>query len=210
LTSVDPNLVVHPLQLQEYIQYDNDICRRNVTTNIYVPAGYAEFAAAYNSSKGDNPCEFTTWDENSSSYNVDNFAIPPSLLLFPYCDPRYTDFRIFGPIKTNGDIDTDHWDMVKNALLRPHRNAVHIQARIDSRREEKANKKRRYEEAYPQGFHVGSSSFQAHKGRRSHQGKGSSSPTNPDAEGNALSHNAPQNPTSSTSLLTSVPRLQPR
>ncbi|KAG6870856.1 hypothetical protein C0993_004029, partial [Termitomyces sp. T159_Od127] len=123
LTSVEPNIVVHPLQLQEYIRYDNDVRRHSLTVNTYVPAGYAEFAAAYNASKGDNPCEFTTWNETTSSYNVDNFAIPPSLLTFPYCDPRYNDFRVFGLIKTNGDIDNARWDMTKDALLRPHREA---------------------------------------------------------------------------------------
>ncbi|KAG6894720.1 hypothetical protein C0993_010924 [Termitomyces sp. T159_Od127] len=134
-----------------------------------------EFAAAYNTSKGDNPCEFTTWNETTSSYNINNFAIPPSLLTFPYCNPRYNDFRVFCLIKTNGDINNARWDMTKDALLRPHCEAVRYQARADSRREEKAKRKRRYEEAYPHGFTVGSSTTHTRKGRRPRKSKGSSS-----------------------------------
>ncbi|KAG6868147.1 hypothetical protein C0993_007221, partial [Termitomyces sp. T159_Od127] len=58
----------------------------------------------------------------------------------------------------NGDVDTTRWDMTRDALLRPHREAVRNQARADSRREEKALKKRRYKEAHPNGFSIGSSS----------------------------------------------------
>ncbi|KAG6894318.1 hypothetical protein C0992_006620, partial [Termitomyces sp. T32_za158] len=120
LTSIDPNLVVHPLQLHAYIQYDNNVRCYNVTTNTFIPVGYTEFAAAYNASKGDNSCKFTTWDETTSSYNIDNFLIPPSILTFPYCDPCYNDLRVFGLIKPNGDVDATRWDMTCDALLCPY------------------------------------------------------------------------------------------
>lgn len=45
LASIDPNIVVHLLQLQEYICYDNDVYHCNITINTYVPARYAEFTA---------------------------------------------------------------------------------------------------------------------------------------------------------------------
>ncbi|KAG6870119.1 hypothetical protein C0993_005138, partial [Termitomyces sp. T159_Od127] len=54
---------------------------------------------------------------------------------------------VFGLITKEGDIDTNLWDMMKNALLRPHCDAVRFQARADSCRQEKERKKRRLEES---------------------------------------------------------------
>ncbi|KAG6883904.1 hypothetical protein C0993_002932 [Termitomyces sp. T159_Od127] len=189
LTSIDPNLVIHPLQLQEYICYDNDVRCCNVTTNTYVPAGYTEFAAAYNASKSDNPCEFTTWDKNTSLYNVNNFPILPSLLEFPFFDTRYNDLHVFGLIKLNGDLDNFRWDMTHDTLLCPHHDAVRYRARADSRCEEKARKKHQYKEAYPQGFTVAGPSLldtnqRTHKGHCTHRGKESASSSDSDANDN--------------------------
>lgn len=187
LTSVDPNLVIHPLQLQEYIRFDSDVWRGSATIHSYMPAGYAEFAAAYNVSKGDNPCEFTTWNAETTSYNLDSFPIPPSLLKFAYCDRRYSELRVYNLLKANGEINDVKWEMIKEALDRPHREAVRNQARAESRREEKALKKRRLEEAHPEGFYIGypkaGSSRKNNRPSRSHKGKEPESPLDRDAEG---------------------------
>ncbi|KNZ73205.1 hypothetical protein J132_00594 [Termitomyces sp. J132] len=55
LMAINPNLDLHPLQLLEYIKYDNAVRRHNVTIDTYMPAGCTEFTATYNLSKGDNP-----------------------------------------------------------------------------------------------------------------------------------------------------------
>ncbi|KAG6871648.1 hypothetical protein C0993_002950, partial [Termitomyces sp. T159_Od127] len=55
LNAVDPNIVIHPLQLAEYIKFDRAVCRRDASVDQYMPAGYPEFATAYNASKGNNP-----------------------------------------------------------------------------------------------------------------------------------------------------------
>ncbi|KAG6893774.1 hypothetical protein C0993_000312 [Termitomyces sp. T159_Od127] len=128
LNAVDPNIVIHPLQLVEYIEFDSAVHRHDASVDQYVPASYPKFAAAYNASKGNNPCKFATKKKKSdASYNINSLSIPSSLT-FPFANQRYHNLQVFGLITKEGDIDTNLWDMMKNALLRPHRDAMRFQA----------------------------------------------------------------------------------
>ncbi|KAG6863761.1 hypothetical protein C0993_010447 [Termitomyces sp. T159_Od127] len=154
LSSVNPNLVVHPLQLLEYLEHDAAVRRRDPSADVTVPAGYAEFATAYNSVAGSNPCEFATRKPGSSTYNVDSIPLPASLLTYPFSDKRLSDLASFGLIQKDGSLNTKQWQMMKNALLRPHREAVRNQARSEARQAEKARKKRRLEEAREEAVYL--------------------------------------------------------
>ncbi|KAG6883581.1 hypothetical protein C0993_005332 [Termitomyces sp. T159_Od127] len=193
LIQLGPDLVVHPLQLAEYVKFDKAIRRKDAAGSAYTPAGYSEFATTYNATNTSSPCAFTTWDSDASAYNLDSYSIPESLMEFPFSDPRYNDLRVFGLISKDGSLDTEKWDMMKNAILRPYRDAVRFQARAESRRQEKARKKRRMEEAedHPEGFYIGypkygEPSSHRYKPRRSRQESIPREPTPPshrDAEG---------------------------
>ncbi|KAG6877694.1 hypothetical protein C0993_005019 [Termitomyces sp. T159_Od127] len=143
LTSIDSNLIVHPAQLVKYLDHDKAIWDHQITVDLVAPARYKEWAAAYNSSKGDNPCEFATFDIVTELYNCDSFTIPRSLLTIPFFDNRYSELCVLGIIDGKGDLIEGGWANVKNALLCPHREAVRNQARSDARKAKRALKKLR-------------------------------------------------------------------
>ncbi|KAG6874924.1 hypothetical protein C0993_011608 [Termitomyces sp. T159_Od127] len=143
LTSVEPNLIIHPAQLLKFLDHNDAVRKHQVTDETVMPTGYEEWAAAYNASKGDNPCEFVTFDIATGLYNCDSFSIPRSILTIPYFDNRYSELRTFGIIDDDGNLVDGGWANVKNALLRPHRDAVRNQARSDARKVERALKKLR-------------------------------------------------------------------
>ncbi|KAG5728931.1 hypothetical protein E4T56_gene8455 [Termitomyces sp. T112] len=149
--------LTHPTLLG-YVDHDANIRRRSATVNMVEPNGYEGFATIYNRNKGDNPCEFILRKPETGLYNYDSFPIPQSVLTFPVVDSRYSKFRAFGIIKPDGEVNQEAWASMKNALLRPHREAVRNQARSDSCREEKELKKRRFEDANADVFSLPTSS----------------------------------------------------
>ncbi|KAG5720641.1 hypothetical protein E4T56_gene4945 [Termitomyces sp. T112] len=148
LAADDPNLTIHPAQLLHFLDHDSNIRRRHPTINT-----------------GDNPCEFAMRDPETGTYNINNYSIPRSILTFPFFNNRYLELRSFNVIDGNGDVNEDGWANVKNALLRPHRDAVRNQARSESRKAEKKFKKRRLKEAKSEGFKPISASGLSKKGR---------------------------------------------
>ncbi|KAG6868058.1 hypothetical protein C0993_007885 [Termitomyces sp. T159_Od127] len=103
LMSVDPNLVIHPAQLLRYLDHNEAVQKHQATKELVMPAGYEEWATVYNASKGNNPCEFVTFNLTTG-------------LAFT----------------TDGNIIEHGWANVKNALLCPYQEAVCNQACSDA------------------------------------------------------------------------------
>ncbi|KAG6887534.1 hypothetical protein C0995_014572 [Termitomyces sp. Mi166 len=137
------------------------LCHPYLTTR---PDGFMQLTAADPNLVGDNPCKFIIHDPETGIFNYDCFPIPPSILTFPNVDNRYAELHAFGIINQNGDINQDAWSSVKNALLRPHHEAVCKQARSD-RRKEKELKKCRFKDANPDGFAIPSTAGHGKKKR---------------------------------------------
>ncbi|KAG6888614.1 hypothetical protein C0995_007043 [Termitomyces sp. Mi166 len=97
---------------------------------------------------------FILRDAETNAWNYDSFSIPQSVLTFPQLDNRYNEFRAFGIINANREVNNDAWSSMKNALLRPHCEAIKNQARSESHREEKESKKRRLNDAKPDGYEL--------------------------------------------------------
>ncbi|KAG6875308.1 hypothetical protein C0993_009849 [Termitomyces sp. T159_Od127] len=173
LTSVEPNLIVHPAQLLKYLDHDEAVRNHQISSESFAPVGYEEWAAAYNASKGDNPTEFATFDIVTGLYNCDSFSIPRGILTIPYFDNRYLELRTFGIIDDKGDVIDGGWANVKNALLRPHRDAVRNQARSDARKVERALKKLRIADNPFKGY----PSLSQHRSRTFPQGAKSQTAT---------------------------------
>ena len=150
------------------------------------PCGYESFAKLYNKTKGNNPCEFVLHNPETRLFNYNSFALPPSLFNFPNIDTRYAKLYAFNLLQPNGDLNPDAWASMKNALLRPHRDAVRNQARTDSRRAERELKKRRLDEAQSMDLGLSSSTAgqSSNKKNRSRRGKSSSSANEDDHEMN--------------------------
>ncbi|KAG5734437.1 hypothetical protein E4T56_gene11751 [Termitomyces sp. T112] len=148
LAADDSNLTIHPAQLLHFLNHDANICHCHPTINM-----------------GDNPCKFATCDSKTSTYNVNNYSIPCSILTFPFFDNCYLELRSFNAIDRNGDVNEDGWANVKNALLHPHRNAVRNQAHSESCKAEKKFNKRHLEEAKSESFKPISASGPSKKGR---------------------------------------------
>ncbi|KAG6867475.1 hypothetical protein C0993_002322 [Termitomyces sp. T159_Od127] len=85
-------------------------------------------------------------------YNCDSFSIPRSLLTIPVFDDPYSELCTLGIIDGKGDLIEGGWANVKNALLRPHREAVRNQARSDARKAERALKKLRIHDNPFEGY----------------------------------------------------------
>ncbi|KAG6841115.1 hypothetical protein H0H87_011126, partial [Tephrocybe sp. NHM501043] len=79
LKTDDITYTIHPYQLSLYVAFDKDVRRLDVTIMEDIPFGYAEFALVYNKHKGDNPCAFCVWDDNSSSFTRDTIPFPSSI-----------------------------------------------------------------------------------------------------------------------------------
>ncbi|KAG6881079.1 hypothetical protein C0993_002921, partial [Termitomyces sp. T159_Od127] len=89
---------------------------------------------------------------------------------------RYSEFRLFGIINAQGDVNVNAWASLKNALFRPHQEAVRNQAQNESQCTERENKRRHAEEARPDGFSlpVASSSTTAANKKRGRKAQSSS------------------------------------
>ncbi|KAG6899269.1 hypothetical protein C0993_011790 [Termitomyces sp. T159_Od127] len=152
LTSVDPNIVLHPAQLLKFLKYDNNIWHCSATIDTIEPCGYDAFVHAYNALKGDNPCEFIIHDATTGLFNYDSFSIPVSIITFPIIDLRYAELHAFGVINAKGDLDAKAWASMKNMLLHPHRKAVCNQRQSETHCKEKESKQQCYDDAHPNGF----------------------------------------------------------
>ncbi|KAG6896122.1 hypothetical protein C0992_010197 [Termitomyces sp. T32_za158] len=152
LTATEPHITIHPAQLLGFLDFNNAVRRRSATTHESEPAGYKAFAKIYNTTKGDNPCEFILCNAITGDWNYDGFPIPRSILTFPILNNCFVEFCAFGIINEKGDINRDAWASMKNALLCPHRKAVRNQARSESRCKEKEHKRCRIADAHLEGF----------------------------------------------------------
>ncbi|KAG6867226.1 hypothetical protein C0993_005414 [Termitomyces sp. T159_Od127] len=141
LTSIKPNLIIHPAQLLKYLDHDEAVRNHLTSSDSLVPVSYKEWAAAYNSSKGDNPTKFTTFDLVTGLYNCDSFSSPRDILTIPYFDNCYSELYTFSIINNKGDLIDRGWANVKNVLLRPHHDAVRNQAHSDACKAKQALRK---------------------------------------------------------------------
>ncbi|KAG6864532.1 hypothetical protein C0991_008907 [Blastosporella zonata] len=118
-------------------------------------------------------CEFAIWDDDANEFTRDSIPFPSCIFKFPVVDKRYGDFLAYDIINKNGDVNhMVAWGAMKNAILRPHREAARNQARNELRREEKQSKKYRLEEAIDVDAYTIPSSVQQSKMTSGAKGKG--------------------------------------
>ncbi|KAG6886889.1 hypothetical protein C0992_001764, partial [Termitomyces sp. T32_za158] len=163
LTSVEHNLIIHPAQLQKFVEHNASICSCSATATMIEPVSYESFAKVYNASKGDNPCQFILRDPQTDLYDYNSFSIPKSLFNFPIIDNCYAKFCAFGIINAQGDIN---------------RHVVRYQARSESHREEKEIKRHHNDDVNPDGLRI-HLSYNKGKKKRSNKEQSPSGVTEP-------------------------------
>lgn len=139
---------LHPLQLRSYVDYDRHL--REGKFDAPEPIGYHEFAEAVNTSGASKPHRFVTYDPLNHLWVPNGPPVNPTILPIPFHDPdapiRHPGLDALGLLTPSGRIVDSTIQMLKAAIMEPHRRQRHVARMVEKRMEAKAGKRKHVDE----------------------------------------------------------------
>ncbi|KNZ79068.1 hypothetical protein J132_04768 [Termitomyces sp. J132] len=111
----DNPLVMHPLQVQVYLDYELEVCQTHSHPQFPFPVGYDTFASILNLADPETECKYRlmAYNQQTETWSKVKNPFPPGLLPTAYINPHLDLLTTLGFVTKQGNVDKQ---TVKDAM----------------------------------------------------------------------------------------------